>query len=69
MPAETAAVPNVKQAVPFFMVTDIEASVRFYVDGLGFAVIHEWRPEKAGGRIQWCFLQLGEAALMLQEYW
>lgn len=69
MSAEAPAVPNVKQAVPFFMVTDIEASLRFYVEGLGFAVIHEWRPEKAGGRIQWCWLQLGEAALMLQEYW
>jgi catechol 2,3-dioxygenase-like lactoylglutathione lyase family enzyme len=61
--------PNVKQAVPFFMVTDIEASLRFYVDGLGFALTNEWRPEKAGGRIQWCWLQIGDAALMLQEYW
>ena len=60
--------PNVKQAVPFFMVTDIEASLRFYVDGLGFAITNEWRPEKARGRIQWCWLQLGGAALMLQEY-
>jgi lactoylglutathione lyase len=61
--------PNVKQAVPFFMVTDIEASLRFYVDGLGFTLTNEWRPEKAKGRIQWCWLQLGNAALMLQEYW
>jgi catechol 2,3-dioxygenase-like lactoylglutathione lyase family enzyme len=44
--------PNVKQAVPFFMVTDIEASLRFYVDGLGFQITKEWRPQKAGGRIQ-----------------
>ena len=61
--------PNVKQAVPFFMVTDIEASLRFYVDGLGFTVTNEWRPEKAGGRVQWCSLQLGDATVMLQEYW
>jgi lactoylglutathione lyase len=61
--------PNVKQAVPFFMVTDIEASLRFYVDGLGFTLTNEWRPEKAKGRIQWCWLQLGNAAVMLQEYW
>lgn len=27
-----------KQAVPFFGVTDIEASLRFYVEGLGFVV-------------------------------
>jgi catechol 2,3-dioxygenase-like lactoylglutathione lyase family enzyme len=50
------------------MVTDIEASLRFYVDGLGFAVSHQWCPKEAGGRIQWCWLQLGNAALMLQEY-
>jgi catechol 2,3-dioxygenase-like lactoylglutathione lyase family enzyme len=64
-----ATPPNVKQAVPFFMVTDIEAALRFYVDGLGFAVAHEWRPARANGRIQWCWLELGDAALMLQEYW
>jgi catechol 2,3-dioxygenase-like lactoylglutathione lyase family enzyme len=27
---------NVEQAVPFFMVSDMDASLRFYVDGLGF---------------------------------
>jgi hypothetical protein len=27
---------NVKQAVPFFGVTNMDASLRFYVDGLGF---------------------------------
>ena len=57
---------NVKQAVPFFNVTNIEASLRFYVDGLGCAVTRKWVPE---GRIRWCWLQLGDAALMLQEYW
>jgi lactoylglutathione lyase len=57
---------NVRQAVPFFNVTDIEASLRFYVDGLGCVVSKQWVPE---GRIRWCWLQLGEAALMLQEYW
>ena len=56
------------QAVPFFMVTDIEASLRFYVDGLGFEITNEWRPEDAQGRIQWCWLQLGNASVMLQEY-
>jgi hypothetical protein len=29
---------NVKQVVPFFSVTNMEASLRFYVDGLGFAI-------------------------------
>jgi lactoylglutathione lyase len=58
--------PNVKQAVPFFGVTDIEASLRFYVDGLGCRMTQHWAPE---GRIRWCWLEIGTAALMLQEYW
>jgi len=69
MKADPTKIPNVKQAVPFFMVTDIDASVRFYVDGLGFRVVNEWRPEQRGGRLQWCWLQLGDAAIMLQEFW
>lgn len=58
--------PNVKQAVPFFNVKDIEASLRFYVEGLGFTMTRHWKPE---GRIRWCWLELGGAAIMLQEYW
>ena len=57
---------NVKQAVPFLNVTNIEASLRFYVDGLGCVITNQWVPE---GRVRWCLLQLGDAALMLQEYW
>ena len=56
---------NVKQAVPFFWVTDMQASLRFYVDGLGFTKTKEWTPR---GTIEWCWLEIGEAALMLQEY-
>lgn len=58
--------PNVKQAVPFFHVTDIDASLRFYVDGLGFVMTKQWDPE---GRVRWCWLEIGAAAVMLQEYW
>jgi lactoylglutathione lyase len=58
--------PNVRQAVPFFSVTNVEASLRFYVDGLGFTLSQQWTPE---GRVRWCWLELGSAALMLQEYW
>lgn len=57
---------NVKQAVPFFGVTDIAGSLRFYVNGLGFTMTQQWAPE---GRIRWCWLELGGAALMLQEFW
>jgi len=62
---ETKAGANVKQAVPFFMVADIEESVRYYVDGLGFAMTNQWTPED---KLQWCWLQRGGAALMLQEF-
>jgi catechol 2,3-dioxygenase-like lactoylglutathione lyase family enzyme len=36
---------NVKQAVPFFGVTDMEVSLRFYVDGLGFTMTRRWIPD------------------------
>ena len=57
--------PNVRQAVPFFMITNMEASLRFYVEGLGFTITKKWIDE---GKLRWCWLQLGGAALMLQEY-
>ena len=55
---------NVKQAVPFFMVSNIEASVRWYVDGLGFRMTTQWID---GGKLRWCWLEHGSAAMMLQE--
>ena len=66
MPTEPKPAANVKQAVPFFNVTDIEASLRFYVEGLGFVLKKQWTPE---GRIRWCWLELGAVVVMLQEYW
>jgi len=64
---------NVKQAVPFFGVTNMEASLRFYVDGLGFKITHQWIPDRdedypADGKIRWCWLEFGGAAIMLQEF-
>ena len=56
---------NVKQAVPFFGVSNIEASLRFYVDGLGFEMTRQWIDE---GKLRWCWLQLDGAAVMLQEF-
>jgi catechol 2,3-dioxygenase-like lactoylglutathione lyase family enzyme len=43
----------------------MEASLRFYVDGLGFQRTNQWIVDN---KIRWCWLQLGGAALMLQEY-
>lgn len=65
MSNETAGRPNVKQAVPFFMVVNIEASLDFYTRGLGFELKMKWEPR---GKIEWCWLELGNAAIMLQEY-
>jgi catechol 2,3-dioxygenase-like lactoylglutathione lyase family enzyme len=57
--------PNVKQAVPFFAVSDMGASVRYYVDGLGFEMTQKWIDE---GVLRWCWLERGGAALMLQQF-
>ncbi len=65
MATETMAATNVKQAVPFFGVSNIEQSVRYYVDGLGFQMTKNWIDE---GKLRWCWLQNGGAAVMLQEF-
>jgi catechol 2,3-dioxygenase-like lactoylglutathione lyase family enzyme len=57
---------NVKQVVPFFGVHEMERSIRYYIDGLGFTMKHQWVVE---GKLRWCWLELGGAALMLQEFW
>jgi lactoylglutathione lyase len=56
---------NVKQVVPFFRVSDMDRSVRFYREGLGFIMKHKWVADE---KLRWCWLELGGAALMLQEY-
>ena len=56
---------NLKQAVPFLMVKDIGKSLEFYVNGLGFEVKMDWRPED---RMEWCWLEREGVAIMLQEY-
>ena len=58
---------NVEQAVPFFRVTSMETSLRFYIDGLGFQMMRKWTPD-GDGKVRWCWLQHGNAAIMLQEY-
>jgi len=56
---------NLTQVVPFLGVTDMECSLRFYLDGLGFTMKNKWEPE---GRIRWCWLTRGGASLMLEEF-
>ncbi len=43
--------PNVRQAVPFFNVKDIAASLRFYVDGLGFTITRRTHRRRSSGTI------------------
>jgi hypothetical protein len=43
----------------------MEASLRFYIDGVGFVMTKKWIDE---GKLRWCWLELGDAALMLQEF-
>jgi lactoylglutathione lyase len=62
---EAATQANVQQAVPFFGVKNIADSIRYYVEGLGFQMTNKWIDE---GQLRWCWLQLGGAALMLQEF-
>jgi lactoylglutathione lyase len=66
MKPETKSEPNLMQAVPFFSVSNIEESVRYYVGGLGFEMTNKWIHE---GQLRWCWLERGGAALMLQEFW
>jgi lactoylglutathione lyase len=57
--------PNVQYAAAMFMVSDMEASLKFYVDGLGFKILNTWKPH---GKIEWCWLQREGGPLMLQEF-
>lgn len=73
MESAASSEPNVREAVPFFSVSNMEASLKFYIDGLGFKMKHRWIPDRPedhpDGRIRWCWLTLGKTALMLQEFW
>jgi lactoylglutathione lyase len=56
---------NVKEVVPFLLVSSMERSIRFYIDGLGFEMRNKWEPDC---QLRWCWLTLGGASLMLQEF-
>jgi len=56
---------NVNQVVPFLRVSSLDRSIPFYIDGLGFTMQQKWEP---GGTLRWCWLTLGGASLMLQEF-
>jgi catechol 2,3-dioxygenase-like lactoylglutathione lyase family enzyme len=60
--AEHSAV--VRQIWPLLLVRDIERSVEFYRDRLGFKLAGQ---AEAQGKMFWCRLERGGASLMLQQ--
>jgi glyoxylase I family protein len=57
-------VATVRQLWPLLAVTDIERSVAFYRDELGFSVAGE---AESNGKLFWCRVVRGGASLMLQQ--
>jgi|SRR5688572_5304565 len=57
---------NVEQAVPGFWVHDIQKSVQFYTEGLGFRMTNQWVHQD---KLRWCRLDLDSVTVMLQEFW
>jgi uncharacterized glyoxalase superfamily protein PhnB len=60
----TQKIGTIRELVPLLFVRDIESSMGFYRDGLGFAVAGTWEPE---GKLAWCRLQRDGSAIMLQQ--
>lgn len=56
---------NIQYSTPLFMVSNMEASLKFYIDGLGFNLLNTWKPL---GKIEWCWLQREGGPIMLQEF-
>ena len=63
---ESNSKPNIRLTVPFLSVADMEASLRFYTEDLGFTMTKQWTPR---GKIEWCWLERDAVALMLQGPW
>ena len=55
---------NVRAAYPLLYVDDIERSLEFYCDQLGFTLTERWDPD---GRLAWCSLTMEGAQIMLQR--
>lgn len=55
---------GLRQTVPLLLVSRISQSNSFYCDSLGFQPVRCWEPS---GELMWCWLQHGDAAVMLQQ--
>ncbi len=56
---------NVEAVWPFLRVSDMDQSICYYVDGVGFSIKDRWVVD---GKLRWCSLTLGGATLMLQTF-
>jgi uncharacterized glyoxalase superfamily protein PhnB len=54
----------IREIVPLLFVDNIEKSVAFYCDSLGFTMTSSWRPDD---KLAWCRLERGGSAIMLQQ--
>jgi len=60
---------EIRGVCPYFEVYDMPASLRFYIDQLGFTLV-DHSPHRGGDdpyRYHWCWLRLGAADLMLND--
>ena len=64
--AATQPEANMLEVIPFHGITNMQNSLKFYVEGLGFTMTNSWKPE---GTVRWCMLKLGDTRLMLQEFY
>lgn len=54
----------IQELVPLLFVEDIVRTAAFYQQRLGFEMTMKWEP---AGKLSWCRLERGGAALMLQQ--
>lgn len=64
--AETEQTPTVRQLWPLLAVRDIDRSVQFYCDQLGFKLVDD--DGKPDGQMAWCRVGRDGASVMLQQF-
>jgi uncharacterized glyoxalase superfamily protein PhnB len=57
-------ISTVRELIPLLFVDDIEQSLAFYCERLGFELVNKWEPD---GKLSWCRIERGGAAVMLQQ--
>ena len=63
--SQEARAQDVTVGVTMHMVMNIQRSLAFWIDGLGFALKNQWVVD---GQVRWCWLERGTAAFMMQEF-